>query len=175
MHAQVKTLLDRRPLLGMMLSLLMLAAVAGCAGNGKDAMASRTQADIVDTAVAAGDFDTLVSAVKQAGLVETLKGEGPYTVFAPTDEAFARIPQDQLQALLNDREALTEVLTYHVVPGRVSAAEVIKRDSLPTVQGQSIQVATADGVQVDEARVLKTDIAASNGVIHVIDRVILPR
>ncbi|WP_242475329.1 fasciclin domain-containing protein [Thiohalocapsa halophila] len=130
--------------------------------------------DIVDVAVGAGSFDTLVQAVQAAGLVDTLKGDGPFTVFAPTDEAFAKIPEDQLEALLADKEALTAVLTYHVVPGKVMAADVVNLDSAETVQGGSIAIDTTDGVKVDGAKVVKTDIAASNGVIHVIDRVIMP-
>lgn len=130
--------------------------------------------DIVDTAVKAGDFDTLVVAVKEAGLVETLKGPGPFTVFAPTDEAFAKIPPGDLKALLADKEALRKVLTYHVVPGKVMAADVMKLTSAKTVEGQSISIDTRDGVKVDNARVIKADIVASNGVIHVIDTVIMP-
>jgi uncharacterized surface protein with fasciclin (FAS1) repeats len=132
------------------------------------------KADIVDTAIQAGSFNTLITAVKEAGLVETLKGDGPFTVFAPTDEAFSRIPKEQLDALLNDKEALTAVLTYHVVPGKVMAADVVKLESAETVQGQSIAIDASDGVKVDNATVVKTDIVTSNGVIHVIDRVILP-
>ena len=131
--------------------------------------------DIVDTAVSAGSFNTLVTAVKAAGLVETLKSDGPFTVFAPTDEAFAKIPQDQLNALLADKEALTKVLTYHVVPGKVMASDVVKLASAKTVQGQSVSIDTRSGVMVDGAKVIKTDIETSNGVIHVIDSVILPR
>ena len=132
------------------------------------------KADIVDTAIKAGSFNTLVTAVKEAGLVDVLKGDGPFTVFAPTDEAFAKIPKEQLEALLKDKEALTAVLTYHVVPGKVMAADVVKLDSAETVQGQSIAIDTSDGVMVDNAKVVKTDIVTSNGVIHVIDTVILP-
>ncbi|WP_157272075.1 fasciclin domain-containing protein [Azohydromonas aeria] len=130
-------------------------------------------ADIVDTAVSAGNFKTLVEAVKQAGLVSTLKGTGPFTVFAPTDEAFAKIPKDQLDALLKDKAKLTQVLTYHVVPSKVMASDV-KAGKVPTVQGKSLTVATQGGVTVDQAKVVKTDIAASNGVIHVIDSVLMP-
>lgn len=130
--------------------------------------------DIVDTAISAGSFNTLVIAVQKAGLVETLKGEGPYTVFAPTDAAFAKIPAEQLNALLADKEALKKVLTYHVVPGKVMAKDVVKLQSAKTVEGQSIKIDTAMGVKVDNANVIKTDIMASNGVIHVIDTVILP-
>lgn len=131
-------------------------------------------ADIVDTAVAAGSFKTLVTAVQAAGLVQTLKGPGPFTVFAPTDAAFAKIPKDKLDALLKDKAALTAVLTYHVVPGRVMAADV-KAGQVKTVQGGSITVTTQGGVKVDNANVVQTDIAASNGVIHVIDTVIMPK
>ncbi|MCW8906122.1 MAG: fasciclin domain-containing protein [Sedimenticola sp.] len=131
--------------------------------------------DIVDTAISAGSFNTLVAAVKEAGLVDVLKGDGPFTVFAPTDEAFAKIPEETLNALLADKEALTRVLTYHVVAGKVMAADVVKLASAETVQGQSISIDTSNGVKVDNANVVGTDIETSNGVIHVIDSVILPR
>jgi len=132
--------------------------------------------DIVDTAVAAGDFNTLVTAVKAAGLVATLKGEGPFTVFAPTDAAFAKVPTDTLNALLADKAALANVLTYHVVAGKVMAADVVKLTSAETVQGQAVSIEVKDGkVYVDGAQVVTTDIKASNGVIHVIDAVILPK
>jgi len=130
--------------------------------------------DIVDTAVSAGQFETLVIAVKAAGLVETLKGEGPYTVFAPNDAAFAKLPPEQLEALLQDPDALANVLTYHVVPGKLMAADVLTLRSASTVQGQEITIDTGDGVRVDGAKVVRTDIVTSNGVIHVIDSVILP-
>lgn len=136
--------------------------------------AKKAQADIVDTAAAAGSFNTLVSAVKAADLVDTLKGDGPFTVFAPTDAAFAKLPTEQLQALLADKAALTRVLTYHVVPGRVEAAEVVTLSSAVTVEGQSENIHVADSVMVNNATVLKTDIETSNGVIHVIDTVMLP-
>ncbi len=150
------------------------SALAGAAHHG-EMRAKDKEMDIVDTAVAAGSFNTLVTAVKAAGLVDTLKGDGPFTVFAPTDEAFAKIPADKLQALLQDKEALAKVLTYHVVPGKVMANDVVNIDSAKTVQGQSINISTMDGVRVDNAKVLKTDIETSNGVIHVIDTVILPK
>jgi uncharacterized surface protein with fasciclin (FAS1) repeats len=129
--------------------------------------------DIVDTAVSAGSFNTLVTAVKAAGLVETLKSPGPFTVFAPTDAAFAKIPKADLDALLADKAKLTKVLTYHVVPGKVMAADV-KAGTVKTVEGSMIQVSTMGGVKVNNANVVKTDVAADNGVIHVIDTVILP-
>ncbi|MEX2500214.1 MAG: fasciclin domain-containing protein [Wenzhouxiangellaceae bacterium] len=131
--------------------------------------------DIVDTAIEAGSFNTLVTAVQAAGLVETLKGDGPFTVFAPTDEAFAAIPKADLEALLANREKLTAVLTYHVVSGKVMAADVVSLDSATTVQGSDIDINVAGGgVTVDGANVVSTDIEASNGVIHVIDAVIMP-
>jgi uncharacterized surface protein with fasciclin (FAS1) repeats len=130
---------------------------------------------IVDVAVQAGSFKTLVQAVQAAGLVETLSGEGPFTVFAPTDEAFAQIPQETLQAVLADKEKLTAILTYHVVPGKLMAADVVRSTQLQTVQGQSITVSTEGGVRVDDANVVQTDIEADNGVIHVIDKVIMPK
>lgn len=137
--------------------------------------ADEPKADIVDTAVAAKDFSTLVAAVKAAELVETLKGEGPFTVFAPTDEAFKKIPKETLEGLLKDKKALTSVLTYHVVSGKVMAADVVKLESAKTVQGQPIKIVTKDGkVTVNGANVVKTDIVCKNGVVHVIDAVILP-
>ena len=143
-------------------------------GGHTKAMTKPDQKDIVDIAMSSDDFSTLVAAVKAAGLVDTLKADGPYTVFAPTNEAFAKIPKDQLDAVLKDKDALTKVLTYHVVPGKVMAADVTKLSSAKTVQGQSISIDTRDGVKVDNARVIKADIVAENGVIHVIDTVILP-
>jgi uncharacterized surface protein with fasciclin (FAS1) repeats len=130
--------------------------------------------DIVDTAVSAGSFKTLATALGAAGLVDTLKGKGPFTVFAPTDEAFAKIPKADLEALLKDKAKLTAVLTYHVVPGKVMAADV-KAGKVKTVQGSDITVTTKSGVMVDKAKVVKTDIVADNGVIHVIDTVIMPK
>ena len=130
--------------------------------------------DIVDTAVAAGSFKTLATALGAAGLVDTLKGKGPFTVFAPTDEAFAKIPKADLDALLKDKAKLTAVLTYHVVAGKVMAADV-KAGKVKTVQGSELTVATMGGVKVDNANVVKTDIVADNGVIHVIDSVIMPK
>jgi uncharacterized surface protein with fasciclin (FAS1) repeats len=131
-------------------------------------------ADLVETAASAGQFKTLVAALEQADLVDTLKGAGPYTVFAPTDAAFAKLPKGALDDLLKDQKKLAAVLTYHVVPGKVMSADV-KPGKVKTVQGQSLTVATKEGaVMVNDARVVKTDIGASNGVIHVIDSVVLP-
>jgi uncharacterized surface protein with fasciclin (FAS1) repeats len=131
-------------------------------------------ADIVDTAVAAGSFKTLATALQAAGLIDTLKGPGPFTVFAPTDEAFAKVPKADLEALLKDKAKLTAVLTYHVVSGKVMAKDV-KAGKVKTVQGSEMTVSTGSGVMVDGAKVVKTDIAADNGVIHVIDSVIIPK
>ena len=130
--------------------------------------------DIVDTAVAAGNFKTLASALTTAGLVDTLKGKGPFTVFAPTDAAFEKMPKADLDALLKDKAKLTAVLTYHVVPGKVMAADV-KAGKVKTVQGTELTMTTTGGVMVDKAKVTGTDIMADNGVIHVIDSVIMPK
>lgn len=131
--------------------------------------------DIVDTAVAAGSFNTLVTAVKAAGLADTLKSPGPFTVFAPTDEAFAKLPAGTVEALLKDKEKLTAILTYHVVPGKLMASDVVSKSSLKTVQGQTLRVSASGGAKVNDANIVKTDIVASNGVIHVIDTVVLPQ
>lgn len=138
------------------------------------AAATAQAKDLVDTAVAAGNFKTLATALQAAGLVDTLKGSGPFTVFAPTDAAFAKIPKADLDALLKDKAKLTAVLTYHVVPGKVMAKDV-KPGKVKTVQGSELTVSTAGGVMVDNAHVTATDIAADNGVIHVIDSVVMPK
>ncbi|MBC7482578.1 MAG: fasciclin domain-containing protein [Rhizobacter sp.] len=130
--------------------------------------------DIVDTAVGAGNFKTLAAALTAAGLIDTLKGKGPFTVFAPTDAAFAKIPKADLDALLADKAKLTAVLTYHVVAGNVMAKDV-KAGPVKTVQGSDINVTTSGGVMVNNAKVTATDIVADNGVIHVIDTVLLPK
>ncbi len=156
------------------LGLMLGVALAGVASADSHGVAAGKQ-DIVDTAIAAGSFDTLVTALTEAQLVETLKGEGPFTVFAPNDAAFAKIPQDQLAALLADKPKLTAVLTYHVVPGKLMAADVAGMSSAKTVEGQSLTIDTSDGVRVDGARVVKADIETSNGVIHVIDTVVMPK
>jgi uncharacterized surface protein with fasciclin (FAS1) repeats len=137
--------------------------------------AAAPEKDIVETAQAAGSFQTLLKAATAAGLVETLKSEGPFTVFAPTDEAFARVPQATLDGLLADKDKLKAVLLYHVVKGKVMAADAVKLDSARTVEGQPIAIRTEGGkVMINKARVLKADVEASNGVIHVIDAVLLP-
>jgi uncharacterized surface protein with fasciclin (FAS1) repeats len=156
---------------------MTLAAVAALAVPAIKASAE----DIVDIAVGNKDFSTLVTAVKAAGLVETLKGEGPFTVFAPTNAAFAKlekkIGKEKFAAVLKDKKALTGILTYHVVPGKVLAADVVKlhnKSKVKTVQGSTITVHNKHGVKINNAKVIKTDIEASNGVIHVIDSVLLP-
>ena len=134
--------------------------------------------DIVDTAVAAGSFKTLAAALQAAGLVDTLKGKGPFTVFAPTDEAFAKLPAGTVKDLLKpeNKEKLVAILTYHVVPGKVLAAQVVKMNSAKTVNGQSLAISVNGGtVMVNNAKVIKTDILCTNGVIHVIDSVVLPK
>jgi uncharacterized surface protein with fasciclin (FAS1) repeats len=160
---------------------LALAALllAPATAVGQEAMgyapAGPAAGDLIETATSAGSFTTLAKALQAAGLVETLKGAGPFTVFAPTDEAFARLPQGTLDALLADREKLTAVLTYHVVPGEVTAEQVAVLTSAKTVNGRELSIATADGkVTVGNATVTQADIRATNGVIHVIDTVLLP-
>ena len=130
--------------------------------------------DIVDTAVEAGSFTTLVAAVEAAGLVETLKGDGPFTVFAPTDDAFAALPDGTVEGLLEDTDALTAILTYHVVPGKVMSSDLSNEMEAETVEGSAVTIMTDDGVTVEGANVVQADIEASNGVIHVIDSVIMP-
>lgn len=148
----------------VLVSLLVVPALAGAQDS-----------DIVDTAVAAGDFETLVAAVQAAGLVDALKGEGPFTVFAPTDAAFAALPEGTVEALLEDIPTLTNILLYHVVPGKVMAADVVGLDSADTAAGLPVAISVeGDKVMVGNAQVLVTDIETSNGVIHVVDAVILP-
>lgn len=151
-------------------ALLMFTSVPSLAADAK-------RADIVDTAVLANDFNTLVAAVQAAGLVDTLKGEGPFTVFAPTDAAFAALPEGTVEALLRpeNKDQLVAILTYHVVPGKVMSSDIAgTKVSAPTVQGQSVSIDATDGVTVDGASVVSADVETSNGVIHVIDKVILP-
>ena len=137
---------------------------------------SKPKQDIIDVAVAAGNFSTLATALTEAGLIETLKGKGPFTVFAPNDAAFGKVPAADLQALLKNKPQLTSVLTYHVVAGKVMAADVVNLTSATTVQGQDVSIEVKGGkVYVNGAEVIATDIEASNGVIHVIDSVIFPK
>ena len=163
--------------LGSMLSLIAILMVFPA--NARVAGKSVETNDLVDTAVAAGQFKTLATALEAAGLIDALKGPGPFTVFAPTDEAFAKLPAGTLETLLKpeNKEKLKAVLLYHVVPGNVTADQVTKLNgqSVKTLQGSSIKVKTAHGVRVDNANVIQTDIKASNGVIHVIDTVLMPK
>lgn len=152
----------------------VLVAAQATAGHHEEKAASM---DIVDTAVAAGQFKTLAAALQAADLVDTLKGDGPFTVFAPTDAAFAKLPAGTVESLLKpeNRDQLVAILTYHVVPGKVKAADVVKLSEAKTVNGQDVDITVADnGVQINNAKVIKVDIGASNGVIHVIDTVIIP-
>jgi uncharacterized surface protein with fasciclin (FAS1) repeats len=150
-----------------------------CAGTAvtKVSHAVKAQPDIVDTAVQAGSFKTLAAALNAAGLVDTLKGKGPFTVFAPTDEAFAKLPAGTVENLLKpeNKAKLTAILTYHVVGGKVLAADVVKLQSAKTVQGQTVAIDSKEGVKINTAKVLKADIECGNGVIHVIDTVLLPK
>lgn len=177
-----QSLTSGRPRSRSVLAVVALATAAWIAGPAAlasgDADKSKATKDIVDTAVAAGSFGTLAAALKAAGLVETLKGKGPFTVFAPTDAAFAKLPAGTVDNLLKpeNKAQLTQILTYHVVAGSVKAADVVKLTEAKTVQGQSVKITVKGGkVSVDGANVTATDIAASNGVIHVIDSVIMPK
>ena len=150
-------------------------ALSTTAALATSAFAAGHSKDIVDTAVDAGSFTTLVAAVEAAGLVETLKGDGPFTVFAPTDEAFAALPAGTVEGLLEDPEALAAILTYHVVPGKVMSTDLSNNMMATTVNGADVTIMTEGGVTVNGANVVTADIEASNGVIHVIDAVILPQ
>ncbi|MFB9353699.1 fasciclin domain-containing protein [Sneathiella chinensis] len=148
--------------------------IAACASQSQ----ATDQKDIVDTAVSAGTFNTLVAAVQAADLVDTLKSEGPFTVFAPTDDAFAKLPEGTVDMLLKpeNKDKLVAVLTYHVVPGRIMSSDIMgKKASVETVQGSALAVDATNGVMVDNAMVIAADVEASNGVIHVIDTVVLPK
>ena len=159
----------------MALSLIAAAPVAAQNYGSADSKKAESK-NIVETAVAAGSFKTLAAALQAAGLVETLSGKGPFTVFAPTDEAFAKLPAGTVEALLKDKEKLTAILTYHVVAGNVPSSEVVKLTSAKTVNGQNVKIQVMDGkVMVNNAHVVKADVKANNGVIHVIDTVILPK
>jgi len=158
-----------------MATLLGVVAVLGSTVSVPARGGDQPEKDIVDTAVGADQFTTLVKAIQAAELVDTLKGEGPFTVFAPTDKAFAKVPKEKLDALLKDKKALAGVLTYHVVPGKVMAADVVKLDSAKTAQGQSLNIVAKDGkVTINGVNVIQTDVVCKNGVIHVIDAVLLP-
>lgn len=156
----------------MLLPILLVSSLSfvSIAGDSK-----KNSKDIVTTAVEAGNFTTLAAALTEAGLIETLQSEGPFTVFAPTDEAFAKLPKGTVESLLKDKEALTNVLLYHVVSGKVLAKDVVKLNSAETVQGNSVNIKVVDSkVMINDAQVISADVNASNGVIHVIDTVILP-
>lgn len=166
----------------VLLSLLVSGACAGSQAapqnSNQAATSSPTQSadkDIVATAVGAGQFTTLVAALEAADLVGALQGDGPFTVFAPTDEAFAKLPPGTVEALLEDKEKLAQILTYHVVAGTVMAADVTSLDSATTLQGQDVAIDTSNGVQIGNASVISADIVASNGVVHVIDTVLIPQ
>jgi uncharacterized surface protein with fasciclin (FAS1) repeats len=164
----MKTMIKSVTVVGVALGIVLAAGTARAEGDTKD---------IVDTAVAAGSFTTLAKALEAAGLVDTLKGKGPFTVFAPTDEAFAKLPAGTVEELLKpeNKAKLTAILTYHVVPGKVMASDVTRLASAKTVNGASLPIAVHDGaVMVGSAHVVKTDIGTANGVIHVIDSVLLP-
>jgi uncharacterized surface protein with fasciclin (FAS1) repeats len=155
---------------------VMVMAGPASAGNCGESHAAVASADIVQTAVSAGNFNTLIAAAKAAGLVETLQSDGPFTVFAPTDEAFSKLPEGTVESLLANPDKLREVLLYHVVPGKVMAADVVNLTEATTAQGSDVQILVAEsGVRINDANVVQTDIETSNGVIHVVDAVILPR
>ena len=161
-----------QPVAALLAATVLLTTIAFAGGYGKQ------KADIVDTAVAAGQFSTLAAALEAGGLVDTLKGDGPYTVFAPTDEAFAKLPEGTVETLLKpeNKQQLVDILTYHVVPGKVYAASVVELDTAGTVNGQSVDITVKEEtVFINDARVVTADISTSNGVIHVVDTVILPK
>ena len=179
--------------LNLIFGAVTIAAMAGCAAEGSSvepktaattsttttatdvSTAPKAQKDIVDTAVAAGKFTTLVAALKAAGLVDTLKSPGPFTVFAPTDDAFAKLPAGTVDALLKDKAKLTAVLTYHVVSGNVGASQAMQMSSAKTVQGKDLAIKTSGGaVMINDAKVVMPDVQATNGVIHAIDTVLMP-
>ena len=159
--------------LSLALMLSVPAVLAHAANPGMPTL--RAKADIVDTAVGAGSFKTLAAALQAAGLVETLKGQGPFTVFAPTDAAFAKLPAGTVEALLKDIPKLKAILTYHVVAGQVEAKDVVKLAKATTVNGQDLAIGTLSGVTINGAKVVKADVQASNGIIHVIDTVLIPK
>ncbi|MGB5621816.1 MAG: fasciclin domain-containing protein [Gammaproteobacteria bacterium] len=172
--------LKKNPLAGFLVAQAALLAgifLASPASAGHHGEMKAKQGDVVEVAVAAGDFTTLAAALEAAGLVDTLQGEGPFTVFAPTDAAFAKLPAGTVETLLKpeNKDQLIAILTYHVVSGEVTAAQVVTLESAETVNGKTVAIAADDnGVRVNQANVTATDIEASNGVIHVIDEVLLP-
>jgi len=168
--------MKRATLSVLLISTILMVGVCLAGSNSMDASKEESSAaDIVDTAVAAGNFQTLVSAVEAAGLVDTLKGEGPFTVFAPTDEAFAKIPQEQLESLLENKTQLTAVLTYHVIAGKVMSTDLTDDMAVATVQGDNVTInLDEDGFMVNDAKVVQADIECINGVVHAIDTVLMP-
>jgi uncharacterized surface protein with fasciclin (FAS1) repeats len=148
------------------------SADRACASSAAD---QKKPKDLIDTAVAAGSFKTLAAALEAGGLIEALRAEGPFTVFAPTDEAFAKLPEGAVESLLKDKDKLRAVLTYHVVAGKVLAKDVVKLETAKTLQGQTVRIDAKDGVKINAAKVVKADVPASNGVIHVIDSVLIPQ
>jgi len=176
-HTEVRIMSRRIQILAVALVAMFVAATAAAHNHGGGYGNDKDTKDIVDTAVAAGSFDTLVAAVEAAGLVETLKGDGPFTVFAPTDEAFAALPEGTVDALLEpeNRDQLIAVLSYHVVAGKVSSEQVVDLSSAETLHGGSLSIENGyDGVRINGANIVQVDIETSNGVIHVIDQVLLP-
>lgn len=159
----------------LMASLLVFAGTASAAGCDTKEGYSKNKSNIVDTAKSAGSFNTLITALKATGLDKALSGEGPFTVFAPTDEAFAKLPEGTLESLLKDTDKLAGILKYHVVSGKVKSGDVAKLSSAKTLQGQSISIDTSSGVRIDNANVASADVMASNGVIHVVDSVLMPK
>ena len=155
-------------------TIVFTVSSASAGDHGKKEKHYAAEKDIIDTAIAAGSFNTLAAALTKAELIDTLKGDGPFTVFAPTDEAFAKVPESDLKALLADKEKLKAVLTYHVIAGKVMAADVIELSTATTVQGSNLAIIAEESVTINGAKVLKTDVKASNGVIHVIDSVLIP-
>jgi uncharacterized surface protein with fasciclin (FAS1) repeats len=172
----LEVIMKRFVVLGLVLALGTVPAFAGGSCSGSSAAQTANTGDIVATASGAGSFNTLLVAVQAAGLVETLQSDGPFTVFAPTDEAFAKLPEGTVEALIADPDKLRAILLYHVVPGKVMSADVVSLDSATTAQGSDVEFVLADGgVRINNANVTATDIETSNGVIHVIDTVIIPR
>ncbi len=170
--------LMRLAIIGLMMMAIPVAVMAGNYGSSASKTAGMAKMDIVDTAVSAKSFGTLVAALQAADLVDTLKGPGPFTVFAPTDDAFAKLPAGTVENLLKpeNKAKLQAILTYHVVPGKVMSSDAAKLSSAKTVNGQSFQISKSGGsLMVDNAHVTKADIMTSNGVIHVIDEVIMPK
>jgi uncharacterized surface protein with fasciclin (FAS1) repeats len=171
----MRSIITRRRSAASVVAAVAVGALASAPSGASPAAPATAKSNIVETAVAAGNFDTLVSLVKDAGLAETLSAKGPYTVFAPTDAAFKKVPKKTLKALGNDKAMLKSVLLYHVAEGRLPAKRVIKRSSIKTLNGQRVRVRVARGnVFVNKSKVVTADVRASNGVIHAVNRVLIP-